>query len=127
MSDDSPLEFELHGYIDGALDDEAMARIERYLESQPHVEAKVRDYLRHKSELRAFARTATTRPSPAIDALEKQLARRLKRGSLFRWPRVAVVALMIGVGWLGHALYAPIVNGPELAEEMVQAHLLALT
>lgn len=127
MMDDAPLEFELHGYIDGALDDEAMVRIERYLEAHPQAAAKVREYLRQKGDIRGFARTATAKPSPAIDALEKQLARKLKRESFFRWPPVAVAALLIAAGWMGHALYLPLAEGPGLAQEMVQAHMLALT
>jgi len=127
MNEDAPLEFELHGYIDGALDDEAMARIERYLETQPQTAAKVRDYLQQKAEIRGFARTAETEASPGIEALERQLGRRLKRQTLFRWPRVAVVALLLAAGWLGHALYLPLAEDQEFTEGIVQAHILAST
>lgn len=127
MNDDEPLEFELHGYIDGALDDEAMARIERYLETQPQTAVKVREFLQQKAELRRFSRTAETQPSPQIAALERQLARRLKRQTLWRWPRVAVIALLLAAGWAAHTLYMPLTETERFTDEVIQAHILAST
>lgn len=127
MSDDTPLEFELHGYVDGALDDEAMARIEEHLRNHPDTATKVRDYLQQKNQIRAFARTSdATEASPDIDKLERQLARRLRRGSLLRWPRVAVIAALLATGWLAHTLYVPL-TGSQFTEDILQAHLLAST
>jgi anti-sigma factor RsiW len=128
MTEQTPLELELHGYVDGALDDEAMIEIERYLQREPDAAAKVRDYLQHKAHIRAFAQSAAAEPPPqALAALEKQLARRLRRGSLFRWPRVAVFALLFAAGWVGHVVYVPLVTAPPYTDEVIQAHLLAAT
>lgn len=127
MNDDTPLEFELHGYVDGALDDEAMARIEEHLRSHPETAAKVRDYLQQKNQIRGFARAGeATETSANIDKLERQLARRLRRSSLLRWPRVAVIAALFAAGWLAHGLYVPL-SDEHFAEEIVQAHMLAST
>lgn len=128
MNEDAPLELELNGYVDGALDDEAMAAVEKHLQTQPQAAAKVRDYLQQKIQIRSFAQTAdAVRPSAAIDALEKQLAKRLKRKSLLGWQRVAVVALLFGAGWTGHSIYVPLVEGPSYTDEVIQAHILAST
>lgn len=128
MNDDLPLEFELHGYVDGALDDEAMARVEKHLQEHPETAAKVREYLQQKSHIRAYAQIPeATAPVPEIDKLQRQLARRLKRQTLFRWPRVAVVALVFVAGWLGHVAYLPLFESPRFTDEVIQAHMLATT
>jgi anti-sigma factor RsiW len=126
MNEDAPLELELNSYVDGALDDEAMAAVERYLQTEPQTAAKVREYLQQKIHIRSFAQNAVaTAPSPAIDDLEKQLAKRLKRRSLLSWRRVAVVALLFGAGWTGHSVYVPLIEGPSYTDEVIQAHILA--
>jgi anti-sigma factor RsiW len=126
MNGDGPLELELNSYVDGALDDEAMAAVEKYLQAQPQAAAKVREYLQQKSHIRSFSQTpAATAPSAAIDELEKRLAKRLKRRSLLGWRRVAAVALLVGAGWTGHSLYVTLVEGPTYTDEVIQAHILA--
>jgi anti-sigma factor RsiW len=125
MNEDAPLELELNSYVDGALDDEAMAAVEKYLQTQPQAAAKVRDYLQQKTHIRAFAQAAAAEPSAAIEELEKQLAKRLKRKSLLGWRRVAVIALLFGAGWIGHSVYVPLVEGPSYTDEVIQAHILA--
>jgi anti-sigma factor RsiW len=128
MNDDTPLEFELHGYVDGALDDEAMAHIEEHLRNSPETAAKVRDYLQQKNQIRAFARASdATAPSRVIDKLEGQLGRRLRRHTLFRWPRVAVLALLFAAGWTAHTLYLPLTDDRQYMNDILDAHLLAAT
>jgi anti-sigma factor RsiW len=128
MNDDTPLEFELHGYVDGALDDEAMARIEQHLKNHPETAAKVREYLQQKNQIRAFARASeATDKSPVIDKLERQLARRLRRNTLFRWPRVAVIALLFAAGWSAHTLYLPLTDERQYTDDILAAHMLAAT
>ncbi|HUO83185.1 MAG TPA: hypothetical protein VM616_10070 [Gammaproteobacteria bacterium] len=125
MDKEEPLEFELHCYVDGVLDDEAMARMENCIRKHPEMAAKVRDYLQQKDDIRSFARAATaTGPSAAINTLERQLARRLKRNALYWWRRVGVIAALVVVGWLGHVVYVPLVEGPEFTNEILQAHIL---
>jgi anti-sigma factor RsiW len=119
------IEFELHAYVDGDLDEDAMARVEAYLRKKPETAAKIRDYLQQKDDLRGFAqRQATVVESPAIYALGKKLAKRLRPGNLFGWKRVMVMMVLFIAGWLGHTLYIPLVDGPGFTNEIVQAHLL---
>lgn len=127
MNDDTPLELELHGYVDGLLDSDSMARVERYLRANPEEAAKVRDYLEQKHELAAAARSAgAPEVSADVRRLEKRLARRLRRGG-FLWLRsVAAAMLFVGAGWLGHSAYVPLVEGPSYADELVEAYRLSL-
>jgi anti-sigma factor RsiW len=119
---------ELHSYVDGALDDEGMAAIERYLEGEPQVAAKVRDYLQHKAHIRAYAENAAAvSPSRALDDLEKQLAKHLNPTKLWTWPRLGVLSALFAAGWIGHSLYAPLAADPAYTDEVIQAHLLAAT
>ena len=126
MDDDIPLEFELHGYVDGVIDDDVAARVEAHLRKHPEVAEKVRDYMAQRDHIRLFARSgAATAPADAIDKLEAQLARRLKRGAILRWPRMAVMAALFLAGWLAHTLYVPLMEGPPYTDEIVRAHVLA--
>jgi anti-sigma factor RsiW len=126
MSERTPLELELHSYVDGALDDEAMAEVERYLERDPQAAAKVRDYLLHKGHIRAYAyAAAAAQPSRSIEVLEKQLAKRLKPTRVWQWPRVAVFAMLFATGWIGHSLYGPLTADPAYTDEVIRAHMLA--
>lgn len=125
MHKEIDLEFELHAYVDGDLDDEAMARVEEYLSDNPETAAKVRSYLQQKDDLRRFARTqASTEESPALRELGKKLARRLKPGHFFPWRLAVVIPLVFAAGWLGHIAYVPLVDGPGYTNEVLQAHLL---
>ena len=130
MSERTPLELELHSYVDGALDDEGMAAVERYLEREPHVAATVRDYLLHKAHIRAHAESPTaTRPSGTIEDLTTQLAEALKptRRRRRRVTRAAVFAALVALGWIGHSAYAPLTAEPAYTGEAIHAHLLAAT
>jgi anti-sigma factor RsiW len=126
MSEDTPLDLELNGYVDGVLDDETMAAVERYLKQRPEGAARVRDYLQQKAHIRSFAQDpAATTPSKAIDALGRQLGKRLRRRLFLFWPRVAVIALLFSAGWMAHSLYVPLFEGPRYTDEVIQAHILA--
>ena len=128
MSERTPLELELHGYVDGALDDEGMAAVERYLEREPQAAATVRDYFLHKAQIRAHAQNATlTRPSRTIDELTNRLAQRLRPTRLWNLTRVAVIAALFAAGWIGHSAYAPLTADPAYTDEAIHAHLLAAT
>jgi len=125
MHKETDLEFELHAYVDGDLDDEAMARVENYLSRNPEIAAKTRAYLRQKDDLRRFARAqATEDEPPALRSLAKKLARRLKPGSFFPWRLAIIMPVAFAAGWLGHVAYAPLVEGPTYTNEVLQAHLL---
>jgi anti-sigma factor RsiW len=125
MRKEIDLEFELHAYVDGDLDDEAMARVESYLSKNPDIATKARDYLRQKDDLRRFARAqATTEEPPALRALGKKLARRLRISNFFPWRRAMAMTLLFLAGWLGHVFYVPLVEGPPYTLELLQAHEL---
>jgi anti-sigma factor RsiW len=125
MHEDIELEFELHAYVDGDLDEDSMARVEEHLRNDADAAGRVRAYLRQKDELRALARRiAPTDDAPAIRELGRQLAKRLRPRAYWGWQRAVVVVGLFVVGWIGHMLYAPLIEGPAFAEEAVQAHLL---
>lgn len=125
MHKEIDLEFELHAYVDGDLDDEAMTRVEEYLADNPDTAAKVRAYLQQKDELRRYARAqVATDESPVLRDLGKKLARRLKPGHFFPWRLAVVMPLVFAAGWLAHIFYVPLVQGPAYTNEVFQAHLL---
>ena len=125
MSEDPDLEFELHAYVDGDLDEENMARVERYLRDDPDAAARVSAYLRQKDVLRSLARSNSPREdSPQVSELTRRLARRLRPAGVWGWQRGLFVAAMVAAGWIGHMIYQPLVDGPEFTAEAVQAHLL---
>jgi anti-sigma factor RsiW len=105
-----------------------MARVEEYLARNPDTAAKVRAYLRQKDDLRKFARAeAKEKGPPALRALARKLARRLKPGSIFPSRLAVVMPVMFAAGWLGHVAYAPLLEVPEYTNEVLQAHLLTST
>lgn len=125
MHQEIDLDFELHAYVDGDLDEEAMARVEEYLARNPDTAAKVRAYLKQQDDLRGIAQAeATEEEPPALRALARKLARRLKPGSLFPWRLAVIMPVVFAAGWLGHVVYSPLVDGPSYTNEVLQAHLL---
>lgn len=126
MQREIDLELQLHAYVDGDLDEEAMDRVEDYLRKNPEMAARVRDYLRQKDDIRGFASNeAYAGESPAIQELGRKLARRLRPPRASRWRRPIMVTVLLAVGWLGHALFEPLVEGPHFVAGAVQAHLLS--
>lgn len=124
MRADTDLEFELHAYVDGDLDDESMGRVETYLRHNPDAAATVRAYLRQKDDLRTAAREKMPLDEPpALADLRRNLSKRLQ-GSRRIWQRPVAVAVLFVLGWLSHTLYAPLAQVPAFANEVVQAHLL---
>lgn len=119
------MELELHGYVDGTLDDEGMARIETYLTKNPEAAARVRDYLRQKEQIANFGRRIDAHETRSdINALERQLAGRFRRRSLLRWQRLVATVILVAAGWIGHGLYAGLYAGPSFADEVIQAYWL---
>ena len=123
---DRPLEVELHSYVDGLLDDEAMNRVEEYLLENPSVATEVQKYLKDKRNIREFADVGSSAPrSAAIRGLEAQLAKKLKRSRFTRWHYAAMLAMvMTASGWIGHSVYQEIYNGPWFTNEIAVAHNL---
>jgi anti-sigma factor RsiW len=128
MNENAPLDLELHGYVDGVLDEEAMSRIEGHLRQNPEAAARVRSYLDQKTHIRRFARDGVAAESTvSFDSLGRQLAKRLKRRTLFRWRAMAAALVLFAAGWVAHVVYVPLVSGPTYANEIIQAHMLTST
>lgn len=125
MHEKMDLEFELHAYVDGDLDEDSMTRVEQYLGNNPDAAARVRSYLQQKDMLRSLAATESSlQRSPEIDELTRRLARRLQPSRLWGWQKSLVVAVMLAAGWVGHMVLQPLIDGPEFTQEAVEAHLL---
>lgn len=126
MQNEIDLEYQLHAYVDGDLDEDSMSRVEEYLRKNPEMAAKIRDYLRQKDDIRGFAsREAVSDDAPALRGLATKLANRLKPRRQSRWRRPILVSVLLAGGWLGHAPYGPLAEGPRFAREIVQAHRLS--
>ena len=73
MIDPEPSEAELHAYVDGELDPMRRAAIERLLEDQPAVAARVAAYLTDREQLRrALVGAASKAPDPRLVELIEQ-------------------------------------------------------
>ncbi len=121
---DEPMEFELHGYVDGVLDEEAVIRVEEYLLENPSEATRVRAYLKEKRHIRDYAAgQMAPEPSLSINKLESELALRLRRPQFFRWPQAAVLALVFVVsGWLGTTIIPRLTGQPAFTDEIIVAH-----
>ncbi|MDO6963636.1 anti-sigma factor family protein [Rhizobium alvei] len=132
MSTHDPiLDSDLNAYVDDQLDVGRRIEVEAYLSEHPDIAAKVMADLRVKDELRLAL--AELRPVPsqktrdAARRLEQALSR--KRYSAFM-QRAAMIALLIGAGWAGHAYLGPFgftdvvasEQPPVFVREAVAAH-----
>lgn len=93
-------EEELHAYVDGRLDAERRAAVDRYLREHPEAAQRVAAYSAQREELRAaFAARGVTPIPPSLDLarlLEERLTRRRAP-----WRMAASVALALGLGGAG--------------------------
>jgi anti-sigma factor RsiW len=120
------MDLELHAYVDGDLDEEAMARVEEYLRKHPDAALKIQAYLKQKDDIRGYAQRETVLDdSPNAYRLGKKLAEQLKPRPPRTGKRNLAMAFLFVAGWMGHVLYEPLVNGPAFTNEVVQAHLLS--
>lgn len=122
------LELELHAYVDGDLDEDAMARVEEYLRKNPEAALKIQAYLKQKDDIRGYAqKEVVTDDSPNAYRLGKKLAKQLEPKPKPARPgkRNLALAFLFVAGWMGHMLYVPLVHGPAYTNEVVQAHLLS--
>lgn len=118
-------EKDLHAYVDGALDESGMARVEAYLLANPQAAAKLRAWSRQNNALnRAAQSVSPAEPAPEIKRLTVRLYERLNRQRRSVWPGVAVFAVAFLTGWFGHTIVLPMLTGPAYADEIAQAHLM---
>ena len=126
MSNELELDLQLHAYVDGDLDETAMARVEEYLCRNPEAALKIQDYLKQKDHMRGFAeREVGSGDAPDAYRLGKKLARRLQLSAPSRGKHIPALAFLFVAGWVSHSLYLPLKNGPNFTNEVVQAHLLS--
>lgn len=93
----SPSEYELHAYVDGALEASRRAEIERYLASNPDVAERVARWRRDADFLRTeFAGAMTRPPQPRLDPTA--VRRRLRTRSRVRMGAAAAFVVAMGVG-----------------------------
>ncbi len=120
-------EDDLHGYVDGRLDAERQAAVERYLAANPDEAERVAGWVAVNEALVASLAFKLRQPiPPGLDIRRLAAA----RGGVGRWGawRVAasiVVALLVGAGggWMAHRPERP--NGVTvLAREALAAHQL---
>ncbi|MGF1641001.1 MAG: anti-sigma factor family protein [Rhodospirillales bacterium] len=123
-------EAELHAYVDGELDVDARATIERWLADNPDDAARVRAYVAQKRELHALYDGVLSEPLPA--KIEAALA----RGRLASTPgrtqtstriAAALILLLIGglAGWVlhGHQIERQVANH-GFVRQAVGAHVV---
>ncbi|MCW3473271.1 anti-sigma factor family protein [Limobrevibacterium gyesilva] len=116
-------EEDLHAYVDGRLDTERRAAVDRYLHDHPDVSESVTAFSAEREGLRAaFAERATNPLPPSLDfarLVETRLTRRQAP-----WRMAAAVALALGLGGAsGWALGARLPSGIDaLAQEAGASH-----
>ncbi|MCM2502630.1 anti-sigma factor [Aureimonas altamirensis] len=104
-TDPDPItEFDLAAYVDDQLPVHRRIAVEAHLAEHPGEAAEMMAALRLRDELRVALSAATPPSGTRTDALARHLQRALGRGGAVRQlPRVAALALMLGVGWFASA------------------------
>ncbi|TGD94890.1 anti-sigma factor family protein [Methylobacterium nonmethylotrophicum] len=132
-------EADLNAYIDGQLDLGRRIEVEEHLAARPEVAARVMADLRTRDALSAaFGPVPGTRPGPAPERLAAA-ARRLDRALTWRrigarLQRAAVIAMLVGTGWLLHNETGDFgvqntiasTHSPAFVEDALQARQAAL-
>ncbi|MEH3147750.1 MAG: anti-sigma factor [Methylobacterium frigidaeris] len=134
---DPVTEADLNAYIDGQLDLGRRIDVEGHLADNPEIAARVMADLRSRDAL-SVAFASAPRPVPAPERVGAA-ARRLDRSLAWRrigarFQRAAVIAMLVGTGWLMHAETgsfgvpgleaAP--HSPAFVEDAIQARQTAL-
>ncbi|WP_298957219.1 anti-sigma factor [uncultured Methylobacterium sp.] len=137
---DPVTEADLNAYIDGQLDLGRRIEVEGHLADNPEIAARVMADLRGRDALSAAFAPAhpNLRPAPVPERIAAA-ARRLDRALVWRrigarFQRAAVIAMLVGAGWLMHAETgsfgvpgleaAP--HSPAFVEDAIQARQTAL-
>lgn len=114
-------EDDLHGFVDGALDEGREAEVFAYLEAHPEVATRIDNYGRQRLDLRAALNPVAEEPVPSrLNLSHLMEIRKQSRPSLWRMAAAAVVLLVAGGsgGWMLHGMYSPSNEGMvALADE----------
>jgi anti-sigma factor RsiW len=122
-------------YVDDQLDGARRIEVAGYLSEHPDDAARVMADLRGRDELRLALSAPLTVPGLASAQAAERLQRSLGRRQIFhRLQRVAAVVLLVGLGWLAHAGFGPLVvsevvasqPAPAYVEDAVMAHRTSL-
>lgn len=103
---DRPItEEELHAYVDGRLESDRRAAVERYLHGRPEAAARISVYASQREDLRALAAGRADGPLPPTLDLSRLIEARLTRRRS-PWPAAAAAAAALALGGLGGWLFA---------------------
>jgi len=91
---------ELHAYVDGFLDVERRAAVDRYLRAQPEIAQRINVYSTQRSEIRMALAARASEPIPASLNLSRLIEARLARRPAW-WRVAAMVVLAFGLGGVG--------------------------
>lgn len=113
-------ECDLHAYLDGELDPAREALVRAHLEANPADRERLRAYAEQKLLL-ALAGPGAAAPGVGATALAGRLLARRRVALL---GRVAAAALLVAVGWGGHAVADRLLGRdlPEYAQAALETH-----
>jgi anti-sigma factor RsiW len=101
-------EDDLHGFVDGALDEVREVEVAVYLETHPEIAARIDSYGRQRLDLRAVLNPVAEEPVPSRLNLSHLVDMRKKsRLPFWRMAAAAVFLLIAGGsgGWMLHGMY----------------------
>jgi anti-sigma factor RsiW len=127
MTPERPIgEQELHAYVDGQLEPDLRAAVERHLGANPDVAQRVAADIAHRDALRAAFTAHSAEPLPPELNLSRLIEARLRQRHA-PWRIAATIVLSIGVGgaggWLLHSL--PVQDGTAGVMSRLQTEALA--
>ncbi len=100
-------EDDLHGFVDGALDEIREAEVSSYLETHPDIAARIESYGRQRFDLRAALNPVADEPVPSRLNLNNLIElRKQSRPPVWRMAAAAVFLLVAGGsgGWMLHGI-----------------------
>jgi anti-sigma factor RsiW len=118
--------YDLHAYVDGALDGPARAAVEAYLADNPAAAEEVEAWKRQNETLRALYGHGAAEPVPP--RLDIHRIERESRIGTRHWGRMAAAAVLLlaagtASGWYGRSFFAPAAPAQTaLVDEAMQAH-----
>ena len=126
---------DLDAYVDEQLDAARRIEVAAYLSEHPQEAAQVMADLRGRDELRLALSTASSVSGLASAQAAERLQRSLSRRRFFRnVQRIAAIGVLVGLGWMAHAGFGPLVVSqvvastppPPFVQDAVMAHKTSL-
>ena len=118
-------EEDLHAYVDGRLDAERRAAVDRYLRDHPDVAASITTDISQRNALREVFRAYAASPIPPHLNLTRLVEERLRRRRA-PWRAAAAVVLALGVGAIGGLWFGsqPLTGIGALAQEAATSYIV---